>query len=186
MRALIKISLACLGFASFTAFAQDSGQSVMTDPREPANTAEMRPSLGISGGYAESEGNRNSGTGYGIEYGWQPYIPMGVAIELGGYVSPAGDGEATLTRTKLLGKANYNLGGNIPVIKYSYAGLGIGAVWDNERNSDYVNLGIAPQIGFDIPIPQTKFTLGANANYMFVSGGKDDVFALNGLAKYWF
>ncbi|MBX3022913.1 MAG: hypothetical protein KF799_14660 [Bdellovibrionales bacterium] len=188
MRALLKMTIACLGFCSLAAWAADESAVSRSLPegREPANEAEMKPSIGIMGGYAETEANRRSGTNYGVEYGFQPYIPLGVAIELSGYVSPAVDNEATLTRTRLLGKANYNFGGDIPVVKNSYVGIGLGPVWDNVLNTDSLQLGIAPQIGFDIPITRTKFSLGANANYLFVSGAKADVFALNGMAKYWF
>lgn len=188
MRTLLKIFIAGFGAWSLSALAADESavSRSMPEARETESAAEMKPSLGIMGGYAETEAARRSGTNYGIEYGFQPYIPVGVAIELSGYVSPSVENKATLTRTRLLGKANYNFGGNIAVIKNSYIGVGLGPVWDNVRNTDDVELGIAPQIGFDIPIARTQFSLGANANYLFVGGAKEDVFALNGMAKYWF
>lgn len=185
MRALLKILVASISAWSLTAFAQE-GANTLPEARETETRAEMKPSLGIFGGYAETEAARRSAANYGIEYAFQPYIPLGAAIELSGYVSPSVEDQATLTRTRLLGKVNYNLGGNIPVIKNSYVGVGIGPIWDNVANTDDIEFGFAPQVGFDIPITRTKFSIGANANYLFVGGAKPDAFALNGVAKYWF
>jgi hypothetical protein len=167
--------------------ADETGLSKITPPTRPvANAAEMKPSIAVFGGIADTQAHRRNGTNYGVEYGWQPYLPYGAAIELSGYVSDHKGIEPTLTRTRLFGKANYNFGGTIPVIKDSYVGLGLGPVWDNFNHHSDIEFGIAPQIGFDLPVTGTPLTLGLNANYMFVGGAKPDVFALNGMAKYWF
>lgn len=170
---------------SFAMAADTSGQSVLTDPRPAEGMNEQKPSLGLSLGYADTEAGRATTIGYGVEYAFQPYIPMSTALELSGYSAQGSDTQSSITRTKLLVKGNYNLGGNIAVIKYSYVGVGVGVVWDNILNRNDLNLGIAPQVGFDIPL-NTQYSLGANANYLFVGGAKPDAFALNGVAKYWF
>lgn len=171
--------------ASTTVFAADGSSRTLPEGRE-ADRSEMKPSVAIFGGYSDTQTGRRNGTNYGAEYGFQPYIPLGAAVELSGYVSDHKGDVATLTRTRLLGKVNYNFGGTIPVIKNSYVGLGIGPIMDNVAHKVDVNFGIAPQIGFDIPIASTPLSLGANANYLFVGGAKPDVFALNGVLKYWF
>jgi hypothetical protein len=181
------LTISSWGYAA----ASDSppGQSkTMPSMREAQTQAELKPSIGLSAGITDTNDNRRNAPSWAVEAGFQPYIPFGVALEVGGYVSDHKDNTPSLTRTKLLVKGNYNFGGDTPVIKDSYVGLGIGPVWDNVAHRIDTELGIAPQIGFDIPLGQapSNFTLGANANYMFVGGAKPDVFALNGIAKYWF
>ena len=114
-------------------------------------------------------------------------FPLAWGLILVVTLSPSGGTNATLTRTRLLARGQYNFGGTIPFIRHSWVGAGLGAVWDNERNATDLNFGWAPAVGFDIPLDEAaRFSLGANANYLFVSGAKPDVFALNGVAKYWF
>lgn len=189
MKLTSTIAFLALALASGLAHAADeSGVSrTFPEPQPAMNREEMKPSLAINAGIANTaERDYDGALGYGIEFGYQHWIPVGVAFELSGYSSD-GDGDtASLTRTKLLGKANYHFGGTIPVIKESYVGLGLGPVLDNVAGDNEVQLGFAPQVGFDIPLTDTKYSLGANANYLFVTGNNPDVFALNGVAKYWF
>lgn len=187
MRSLFKMisALSLLTGVHMAWAANDTGANVLPQPKEAQGLAEQRPSIGIFGGFADTQSGRRDGTNYGIEAGYQPYIPFGLGVELSGYVSDHQGDEATLTRTRLLAKGTYNFGGTIPVIKHSYVGVALGPVWDNVRNQIDMNFGIAPQVGFDIPVID-HLTLGANANYLFVGGAKPDVFALNGVAKYWF
>jgi hypothetical protein len=123
---------------------------------------------------------------WGVEYALQPVVPLTSAVQLNGYASGAKGLSPTVTRTELLYKAAYNFVGDIPVVKYSYAGVALGPVFDNVRNHLDTELGVAPLLGFDIPVGMSQYTLGANANYMFVGGPNNDVFAVNGVAKYWF
>lgn len=154
--------------------------------RKAQNLEEEKVSVGVNAGSALTEGRANT-LGYGVEAAFQPVIPLSAVLELGGYVAPASGTTPVLTRTKLLARGQYNLGGDIPFVRYSWVGVGIGPVWDNMNNSTVISLGVAPIVGFDIPINEdAKFSLGANANYMFVGNAKPDVFALNGVAKYWF
>lgn len=169
------------------ALAQDAGVSTKTlpDARE-ATRSEWKPSLAVFGGMSDTESTGRAGVAYGIEYGMQPTIPFSSAIELSGNSSNSNAENPAITRTRLMIKGNYNFGGTLPVIRYSYFGVGIGAVMDNSANRVTTDLGVAPQLGFDVPLPDTRMSLGANTNYLFVGGGKADVFALNGVAKYWF
>jgi hypothetical protein len=168
-------------------FAENAGTSkTFPDTKRSETLSEYKPSLGINVGLASPESTRKSAAGYGIEFGFQPIIPFSSAIELSGFTSQHQNDQATLTRTKLLYKAGYNFGGTIPVIKDSYAALGFGPIFDNIRNRMDVELGVSPIVGFDIPITDSAYSLGANASYMFVGGPNNDAFALNGVAKYWF
>jgi hypothetical protein len=182
---------ACTGMSVFTlaSFAAKEGTSrTMPEMRSVRDSNDYKPSIGISSGLASPVDNRRNGTGYGIEAAYQPYIPISLGLELSGYVLGANGDNPTLTRTKLLAKALYNLGGSISVVKDSYFGLAAGPVLDNVAGNSDVELGVAPVIGFDIPLGDFSkgVSLGANANYMFVGGSKPDTFAVNGVAKYWF
>ena len=150
-------------------------------------TSQLKPTIGVSTGFAGTE-SRRGGTMYGIEAAYQPVIPFGLGVVLGGYVADHSDTKATLTRTKLMAKGTYNFGGAIAVLKNAYVGSSVGAVNDNESNQNDVNFGFEPTVGFDIPLKGdlNRWSIGANANYLFVGGAKDDVLALNGIAKYLF
>lgn len=188
---LLIVSISTAMLTSVLAFA-DKDTSVgssrtLPEMRRAEGREELKPSLGVFSGFTDTQNNHLNSTAYGVEIGIQPYIPLSAALELSGYVTNSGPSRAALTRTKLMAKGSYNFGGDIPVIKDSYVGIGIGPVWDNINNKTDVEFGVAPQLGFDIPLGFAQgFSLGANANYMFVGGAKADVFALNGIAKYWF
>jgi hypothetical protein len=173
--------------------ADTSGGTSRTIPRtrKPANDAETKPSLGVFAGLADTaQGERNSTVGYGVDVAFQPLIPWSAGIELSRYTAGS-DNDRDLNRNKLLFHGAFNFGGTTPVIKDSYAGLMLGPVFDEVGGRWDTEFGVAPTLGFDIPIAmdeaqQTKYTLGANANYLFVTGSNPDAFALNGMLKYWF
>src|ERR1035437_6941611 len=137
-----------------SAFADDdtsAGSSrALPEMRRAEGWAELKPSLGVFSGYTDMQNNHLNSTAYGVELGYQPYIPLGAALELSGFAINSAPGRAALTRTKLMVKGNYNFGGDIPVIKDSYVGIGIGPVWDNISHKTDVEFGVAPQLGFDI------------------------------------
>jgi hypothetical protein len=177
-------------------FAQDNrettgGQSSSTFPK-PAPVREASfysPHVGILAGYSAPEGSYQSNVEYGIDVGFQPYVPFGLGIEVTQANYDADGPGNDLTRTKALAKASYNLGGNIPVIRESYIGVGAGPMLERANGSDVVYMGLMPNLGFDIPLRNTaleKFSLGANARYLITSSNAPDVFSLNGVAKYWF
>ena len=183
------LTLCMTGLGAFAHAAdENTGVSKTLPEARPAyGRDEMKPSLGINAGLAStSEGGHGDALGYGIEFGYQHYIPVGVAFELGGYSSDGDGNNPSYTRTRLLGKVNYHFGGTRVILKDSYVGVGLGPIWDNVSGDDKIQLGFAPQVGFDIPLTGTKYSLGANANYLFVTGSSPDAFALNGVAKYWF
>lgn len=163
--------------------------STLPEPMRANSMAEQKPSLGIRTGIANIEGSDEQAWEYGIEAGYQPYVPISLAVELSGYVQESDGPDPGMTRTKLLGKGLYNFGGTIPVIRHSYLGAGIGPVYDNLDNEQDLNIGLAPIAGFDIPLsrkPNKYFSLGANVAYLFVTGNNADAFSANGAVKYWF
>ncbi|HMN67161.1 MAG TPA: hypothetical protein PKC28_01350 [Bdellovibrionales bacterium] len=176
--------------ATFTApgFAQDmteaeSGRSVIVKPAPVENRDEMRMHVGLLAGFDNAEGGFNNTFEYGVDVGFQPYIPYGLGAEL----STADEGD--LTRTKLLGRGTYNFGGSIPLINRSYVGAALGPVFDSDSANDGTHLGIAPVLGFDIPfspVTNQAISLGAQARYLFVSDAAPDSFSVNGQLKYWF
>lgn len=179
-----KLILIAALFAMPFALAQTS---TIPEPGPADSRAEQKPSIGIRTGIANTEGDDDQAWEYGVEVGYQPYIPIGLALELSGYSVDSDGPDAALTRTKLLGKGLYNFGGTIPVIRYSYVGAGIGPVYDNINNDQDWNLGLAPVAGFDIPLGQReKISLGATVAYLFVTGDNPDALSANGMMKYWF
>jgi hypothetical protein len=88
-----------------------------------------------------------------------------------------------------LAKGTYNFGGTTPLIRYSYLGVGLGPVWDNIENTLHTSFGVAPLLGFDIPLTSednSRFSLGAAGSYLFVNNTMPDAVTVNATAKYWF
>ncbi len=172
--------------ATAAAYAEmPAGQSTFERPR-PAT--KYKPSVGLTFGIADTEGSYDSGAGYGIEAGLQPYIPFGAALKLISYASGETRDLPSLTRTELLVKGIYHLSGAIPLVRHSYFGAELGPVWDNVNSESVTNFGFGPLVGFDIPLSdmESRYSLGANADYLFIGGSKADVFAFNATVKYWF
>lgn len=134
---------------SLSASAQSAADRVLTE-RRPAVGEERKPSIGLILGAPNAQG-ATGGRGASLEFATQPEIPISTAVELGVSLSDEVN-KQTLTRTKLMLKAHYNLAGDIPVIRYSYLGLALGPVWDNQNNQSVINIGGGPELGFDIPV----------------------------------
>jgi hypothetical protein len=163
-----------------------SAQSV----REKSNAEDLRTevreqSIGLQGGYANTDDTAlDDSAAFGVEAGYQWSDLVSFGIEFGGYES---DGDtADLTRTKLLGKAYAHFRGDNRLAQNSYIGIAAGPVWDEVRGNTDTEAGVAPIVGFDMPIEGEAFTVGANANYLVVGGSNPDVFTLNGALKYWY
>lgn len=182
---------ALFAFGSSFAFAQDTGESQTTFPKPaPVTTdAAYQPHVGIIAGHSMPEGSYRSNVEYGIDVGYQPYIPFGLGLEVS-QATYEGDGpNPEVIRTKALVKASYNMGGNTVIIKDSYVGLGVGPMIERADADTNVYVGFMPNLGFDIPIGnqvENKFSLGGNARYLVSSSDTPDVFSLNGVAKFWF
>ncbi|MDZ4084462.1 MAG: hypothetical protein U1E10_16075 [Bdellovibrionales bacterium] len=186
---LFAVSAPLLASSQFAHAQSDSEtQSVMDRDELVRRVGQGKPSVGVMLGMANAEGAFESGLNYGIEASFQFSVPYSAILELSGYSADRSTSEPGLTRTKLLGKVMYNFAGTTPVIRYSYAGVGLGPIYDNVGDEKKWNVGLAPQIGFDIPLgdPASNFSLGANLAILLVSGGAPSSTSAAGVAKYWF
>ena len=184
----VRIGLGSFVVAMGPLFAHGEGQSIFNSDEVARRIGQGKPSVGVMLGVANAAGSYENGLNYGIETSFQFTVPYSAMIELSGYSAGRSTADAGLTRTMLLGKVMYNFSGTTPVIRYSYAGAGLGPVYDNVGGDQKWNLGLAPQAGFDIPVGNaaSKFSLGANVALLLVTGGSPSSVAANGVAKYWF
>ena len=162
------------------AFAQ---KNVMTKPRPVTQLGEFKPHIGLLFGAAQPEYSGITANEVAVDIGFQPYIPFGLGAELSHVRIDSGQGPEN--RDTILFKGSYHLGGSTVVLKDSYFGLGLGAVFKPYGTS----LVMAPLVGFDIPVSQTaegKMTLGANLKYAIVGDDELDTTTLSGVVKYWY
>lgn len=163
-------------------------ESSLPEARPVENHSEYRPHLGVFVGMNNPEGSYNTTAEYGLDVGYQPYVPFGLGLEVNSMTTPSTSNSDRLNRVVTLAKATYNFGGDIPVLRDSYVGLGAGAAFQG----DATPFAGAALIGFDIPLSRntteqaSKITAGAVAKYTIVEGRSADTFSLNGLLKYWF
>lgn len=194
---ILRMLLSVTAFLMFSTLASaapaNTGQTKGTfvKPSQPTDESDWKPHVGAVLGMTNPEGNFDSAVQYGVDIGFQPYIPFGAGIEISTGVSDRTNVgvREDLRRTLALARGTYNLGGTLPVIRYSYVGGAIGPVIDSNSPYNGVHLGLAPLIGFDIPlrdVTQKSLSLGMNAKYIFVNDAAPDTFALNGIVKYWF
>lgn len=184
------VLVALLGSVSYGQTRQEN-VSAFPEPRLANEKTELKPHVGLKGGVANPEGDFDATSEYGLEIGYQPYIPFSVGLELTTMSSNRANA-SNLNRTKALAKANYNFGGTTPIIRSSFVGMGLGPVVDSEGGETVFRPALGLLTGFDIPLSHTgqivpqSFTLGANLSYLFVGNNGADTFGLNAVAKYWF
>jgi hypothetical protein len=183
---LTGLTVLCALAISFSAQADQTSASTFPKPREVMASSEWRPHVGAFLGAAVPEGSYRSSSEYGIDVGYQPFIPFGLGLEINGSQIEESDTGDRLDRTGVLAKATYHFGGETAIIKDSYAGLGIGAI----LKSDGTDLVSAPLVGFDIPMKSDDkrefFSLGASAKYAIVGSSDPDTLSINGVMKYWY
>ncbi len=163
---LIMISL----FSTF-AFAENKESTTFPNLRATYTRAEYQPHAGLLVGITNpNEGDTS--TEFGLDVGYQPYIPFGLGAEL----------LRTNDRSILLGKGSYNFGGIIPIIHTAFVGVAAG-----HDDSVFV---MGPLAGFDIPLseydPGSQITLGGTAKYLFSGNADAQALSVNGTMKYWF
>lgn len=150
------------------------------EPRK-ADSNEFQTHIGVVGGVVNTNNSSGNDADYGLDIGYQPFVPYSLGLEATFSKSDdtAGNDE---DRTSLLAKGTYNFGGDTPVIRNSYAGVALGTI----LRPDNSYLAGGPMVGFDIPVADRKWTLGANAKYLFVDGVEPDATVVNAAVKYWF
>lgn len=177
------------GLMSLVAFAADetTPSTSFPTPRNVEDRAGYKPHVGAQLGLATPEGSYDSGAEYGVDFGFQPYIPFAIGAELNhARLENEGAGE-DLDRTTFMAKGTYNFGGDLALIKYSYVGAGLGLSHD----TDTTRWVSAPLLGFDVPLNDVGdfpgvFSAGAMAKYAIQEGSSPDSLSLNGMLKYWF
>ena len=184
-------TLSSLVLLTATAQAETERTTTSTFPKAGVMEEAYKPHVGLLAGITNGEGTLGSGAEYGIDAGYQPYVPFGVGMEISSATVDRDQGiiDDQLVRTKLLIKGTYNFGGTIPVVRDSYVGLASGALLESIANSDRVYLGVMPLLGFDIPLqdkPSEFMSAGLNARYLISSSGEPNSFSVNGVLKYWF
>ena len=146
-----------------------------------------RPHFALISGVSDPVDNAYDAAGLlAIEAGYQIRVPYGVGIEIAAQ-DYENDNGTDLTRTQMFLKGSYNFGGDTPVIKYSYVGVGVGMVAENSDASATYG-AIMPNAGFDIPLTvlSEKISLGGNLRYTATASNEADSLGLNGVVKYWF
>jgi hypothetical protein len=183
---MLACAFCAMCFAS-SGFAQSSDTSVSVEKENNWKRNYPKPHMGLLAGVAHPEGY-NSSAEYGVDMGFQPYVPFGAGVELSSATSSLTNA-ADLTRTKLLVKGAYNFGGGVPVIKDSYVGVGVGPMLESYGGSTEVAVGFMPYVGFDVPLQKKAheyMTAGLAARYLATTSGGPDAFSVNGALKYWF
>ncbi len=164
-------SLLMISLFSTFAFAEKNESSTFPNLRATYTRAEYQPHAGLLVGLVNpNEGDTS--TEFGLDVGYQPYIPFGLGIEL----------TRTEDRSILLGKGSYHFGGVIPIIHTAFVGVAAG-------HDDAIFVA-GPLAGFDIPLseydPGSHISLGGSAKYLFSSNSDAQSLSVNGTMKYWF
>lgn len=175
-------------FSSLT-FAQ-SDTSVTERTSDDWRKNYIKPHMGLLAGFTNPDQDYDAAAEYGVDVGYQPYVPFGLGAELSSATTELDDG-ADLMRTKLLIKGSYNFGGTVPVIRDSYLGIGVGPMLETYGSSSEVAAGFLPYAGFDVPLvargqAHDYLSLGVMARYLATTSGGPDAFSVNGALKYWF
>ncbi len=165
-----------------------TSSAIFPVPREVLQEG-LNPHVGVTAGVVNPEGSYRSGAEYGVNFGFQPYIPFGLGMQLTFSKNKSKEAnERDLDRTAAMIRGTYNFGGSITVIKNSFVGVMTGPI----INQDATYFGLAPIVGFDIPVREwsgkylSYLSVGAEAKYMIVSSDESDGLTVNGVLKYWF
>ncbi|CAN5579635.1 hypothetical protein BH10BDE1_BH10BDE1_33900 [soil metagenome] len=168
--------------------AAQTSSSTFPAPREVLQEG-LNPSIGIMAGVVNPEGSYRTGAEYGFSASVQPYIPFGLGMQITFSKNQSKEANTRdLDRTTAMIRGTYNFGGTMTVIKNSYVGMMTGPV----INQDATYFGLAPVVGFDIPVREwsgkylSYLSVGAEAKYMIVSSNESDGLTVNGVLKYWF
>ncbi len=176
--------------SSLSAFAQMSEsekervknkmEGTLPEPKAVESKDQYKLHMGLTAGVNSPNGDAGSSAEYGINVGFQPYVPFGLGAEV---VTSELD-ETDIQRTSVLARGTYNFGGDIPVLRSSYLGVTTGPMFV-DGNTEW---SVGPVAGFDIPLQQQTsnfLSLGLQAKYLWTTDTQD-AFS-GGLAlKYWY
>ncbi len=160
---------------------ESKSEGTMPEPHAVNNRDQQKVHMGLSTGISSPEGSNQDSSEVGVNVGFQPYVPFGVGAELS---TTQVNTNTDYARTTGLVRGTYNFGGDLPVIKSSWLGVGTGPVFIPSG----VEWALAPMLGFDIPL-STKLhkvvSLGLNAKYLIITDELDALVS-NLALKYWF
>lgn len=147
----------------------------------------FKPHIGFAAGMSNPEGSFNAGETFSLEYGLQPYIPFSYTVKAsyGDYF----DGDRNFSRMSFLLEGKYNFGGETPIIRHSYIGLGAGPAWESGSIDNGMGFVFYPQIGFDLPlrsVVEAPVSFGLNSSYLVSTSATPDTFNVTGVVKYWY
>ena len=180
------------------AFAVDESAN-RTFPKPQSAEGAHVAHVGVVGGYVDQIGPMKPTIGYGVDAGFQPYVPFGVGFQALFYNAKTdlGTSQAGIKRTELMLRGTYNFGGDNEFIRHSYLGLKVGAVISqptfafnggdtNDVGDSYTRFGLAPVAGFDFQVAE-HLTAGAEFSWLFVTGPENNNDVAQALAtlKYW-
>jgi len=188
---MIKILLALsIVTGSVASFAQ-SDMSSPTESRVERTFPELTPTeegqkkyaAGVVSGVNSPKGPEASSTEYGVIVQYQPFTAMTAGVSAN---TTRLNTDNDVRQTNVLFRSAYNFGGDIPVIKSSFVGVGVGPVFVTNR----VRWAGAPIVGFDIPLSNKTrdyLSLGLEAKYLFITNTDvPNLFASALALKYWF
>ena len=185
------VTLFCLPALTQDEVRDKQTRGTFTEPRRAYGPDEYKVHVGLELGFAEPGERYNAGAEYGANVGFQPIVPIGLGLEVATLSTSQVDTGVSFDRTKVMLNGTYNFGGNLPVIRHSYLGAGLGPVYDTIGSASNTYLGINLLAGADFPlisdsVGRNSFSLGAVAKYLIVTEDAQDSFALNAQLKYWF
>ena len=155
-------------------------EASLPEPQAVENKDQYRIHMGLTAGISSPRGAAESSSEFGVNIGFQPYVPFGLGAE----VITAELDDTNIQRTSVLGRATYNFGGDIPVLKSSFLGLTAGPMFVDGRTE----WSMGPMVGFDIPLQASSsnfLSLGLQAKYLWTTGSQDAL--SSGVAlKYWY
>lgn len=159
---------------------QNRMEGTLPEPKAVESKDQYKLHMGLTAGVNSPNGDAGSSAEYGINVGFQPYVPFGVGAE----IITAELDDTDIQRTSVLARGTYNFGGDIPVLRSSYLGVTAGPMFvDGETE-----LSVGPLAGFDIPLQnQTSnfLSLGLQAKYLWTTDSQDS-FSGGVALKYWY
>lgn len=187
-KTLLTITVLASSLSAFAQMSQDEKRNVesrlegtLPEPRAVEEKDAYKIHMGLTAGVNSPNGDAESSPEFGINVGFQPYIPFGLGAE----VITAELDDTNVQRTSVLARGTYNFGGDIPVLRSSYLGVTTGPMF---VDGDNVEWSAGPLAGFDIPLQNKTsdfLSLGLQAKYLWTTGTQDSF--SGGLAlKYWY
>jgi hypothetical protein len=187
----IIIALAVLG-ASMTSYAQMSTaeknnmnnklEGTLPTPGPVYDKNMYRMHMGLTAGVTNPNGATKSSPEFGIDLGFQPYVPFGLGAE----ITTSELDKTNIQNTNFLVRGTYNFGGDVPVLRSSYVGLVTGPMFQSQNGATEWSIG--PVAGFDIPLQDKSsgyLSLGLTAKYLYTTTVPDS-FSAGAAVKYWY